>query len=308
MNELFSLIVNLLHTDACVVVPNLGGFVANRKAASVDARTGMFCPPSVQVVFNPKLNHNDGLLCQAWATRNNCTLAEASKQVAVVVEEVKNKINAKGTLSIAEFGTFRVKGKDYSFVSSIAQQGFSEGFGLQEFCLPTLKAARKNSGDGQLKKLVGVGVAAAALVAVLLVPSHNQMPFQNMASMLPVSFGNTQTVNTLASVSNTAVQVSEVAAALEVPAPKEEPKVEETANVSDGRFYVVLKCFSTDEEANSFVNKWQRRLSDKLDVVDVTEGFVAVACANTQNAELANRMMENVRKNSSFKDTFILYK
>lgn len=311
MKELFSLVIDLLHTDACVVVPNMGGFVANRKAASVDARSGLFCPPSVQVVFNPKLNHNDGLLCQAWAERNHCGLAEAAKQVAVVVEEVKKAINSKGTLFVPNFGTFRVNGNGYSFVSAIAQQGFSEGFGLQEFCLPTLKSVRhNNSSDGQLKKMIGVGVAAAALVAVLLVPSQNNQAFQNMASLLPVSFGNkAQTVNTLAAVANAAEQVSDLAATLEVPAPKEEPKVEEVAPAADnGRFYVILKSFSTTDEADSFVGKWQPRLSDKLDVLPVAEGFVVVACANTQNAEFANKMMENVRKNSSFKDTFILYK
>ncbi|MBQ4034620.1 MAG: hypothetical protein II623_04090 [Paludibacteraceae bacterium] len=303
MKELFSLVIDLLHSDACVVVPGLGGFVANRKAASVDARSGLFCPPSVQVVFNPKLNHNDGLLCQAWAARYRCSLVDAAKQVAVVVEDVKNTIAAKGSLCVPGFGTLRLHGRDYSFVSAIAQQGFSEGFGLQEFRLPTLKSNHRRT-DGQLKKLVGAGVAAAALAAVLLVPSYNQSAFQNMASLLPLSFNNTQTKFALSAVSKNAARVSEAAAAIEEPV---QESVEVAPATEDGRFYVVLKSFATTSEAEQFVEQWQPRLSDKLAVVPVTEGFVTVACANTQNPELANKMMENVRKNSSFKDTFILY-
>lgn len=308
MKELFSLIIDLLHTDACVVVPGLGGFVTNRRAASVDERSGLFCPPSVQVVFNPKLNHNDGLLCQAWAAYHNCSLVDASKQINAVVDEVKNTIAAKGALCVPGFGTLRIHGRSYSFVSGIDQQGFSESFGLQEFRLPAIEPEQRRS-TAQVKKVLGIGAVAAMMTAVLLVPTHNQTYLQNMASLLPISFNNSQTIKTLSTVTARASQISQAADALSVETTdKEEPALSQTPSSEGGLFYVVLKSFSTTAEADSFVGRWQPRLSDKLAVVPVTEGFVVVACANTANPELASKMMENVRSKSSFKDTFILYK
>ena len=55
-------ISDLLYTHDCVIVPNFGGFVGNRKSAELNKKTGSLSPPSKQILFNRKLTTNDGLL------------------------------------------------------------------------------------------------------------------------------------------------------------------------------------------------------------------------------------------------------
>lgn len=65
---MFSTIVELLARQTCVIIPQLGGFVVNDCAAKVV--DGKFFPPRKELVFNPKLIHNDGDLAHALMRRN----------------------------------------------------------------------------------------------------------------------------------------------------------------------------------------------------------------------------------------------
>lgn len=299
MNELFDIIAQLLRTETCVIVPDFGGFVANRKSAQVDAATGKFCPPMVQVVFNAKLKHNDGLVTQAWAARYNCSISEAGKQLKTVVSGLWQVLEQKGSVVIPQFGTLCVSQQGCSFVSSISQEGFSEAFGLQEFYVPALKP--QGGALAQARRYAGAGVAAA-LAAMLFFPFSKE-DVGNMASFFPVAPKTYCAAGTLNAVASSASQMDDAA---RIFAAKQERQ--QARNEEDARFYIVLKRFANAEDASAFVQQHQSRMSDNLTVMAITDNFYAVSCANTKNPDLAGRMMDNVRNNSSFKDTFILYK
>ena len=48
-------ISDLHYTHDCVIVPNFGGFVGNRKSAELNKKTGSLSPPSKQILFNRNL-------------------------------------------------------------------------------------------------------------------------------------------------------------------------------------------------------------------------------------------------------------
>ena len=52
----------LLMIHDCVILPGLGGFIANYKPAEIHPGQGTIHPPSKQILFNRQLVHNDGLL------------------------------------------------------------------------------------------------------------------------------------------------------------------------------------------------------------------------------------------------------
>ena len=64
-------ISDLLYRYDCVIVPDFGGFVANRIGAKVNNFTHTFSPPSKQLTFNSLLKHNDGLLANYIASSEN---------------------------------------------------------------------------------------------------------------------------------------------------------------------------------------------------------------------------------------------
>ena len=55
-------IKDLLLLHDCVILPGLGGFVANYRPAEFDRVRNTASPPSKHILFNRQLVHNDGLL------------------------------------------------------------------------------------------------------------------------------------------------------------------------------------------------------------------------------------------------------
>jgi hypothetical protein len=84
----------LLMQNSCVVIPSLGGFVANTVSATVDVRKGSIVPPQKALSFNRNLSNNDGLFVSKLAQKTSTTYNEADRSVANEVTQIKAKLNA----------------------------------------------------------------------------------------------------------------------------------------------------------------------------------------------------------------------
>ena len=74
-------IETLLLTNDCVIVPGLGGFVANHREARFDNNDNMFIPPYRTLGFNPKLSVNDSLLAQSYTETYDISYPEACNRI-----------------------------------------------------------------------------------------------------------------------------------------------------------------------------------------------------------------------------------
>ena len=78
----------------CVIIPKLGGFVCNERTAWYDEDKEEMVPPSRDVLFNPNLVYNDGLLAQEIMRAKGLDYTEAMKLVASeasnMIEELKS--------------------------------------------------------------------------------------------------------------------------------------------------------------------------------------------------------------------------
>lgn len=63
----------------CVIIPGFGGFVCNERPAWYDDDKEEMVPPSRDVLFNPNLTHNDGLLAQEIIRSAGLSFSEAMK-------------------------------------------------------------------------------------------------------------------------------------------------------------------------------------------------------------------------------------
>lgn len=63
----------------CVIIPGFGGFVCNERPAWYDDDKEEMVPPSRDVLFNPNLSHNDGLLAQEIIRSTGLSYSEAMK-------------------------------------------------------------------------------------------------------------------------------------------------------------------------------------------------------------------------------------
>ena len=81
MIELAQHIKTLLTDNDCVIVPELGGFIAYYTPAMWMEERNMFLPPTRMIGFNPQLKMNDGLLVQSYMAAENLNFSKASQRL-----------------------------------------------------------------------------------------------------------------------------------------------------------------------------------------------------------------------------------
>lgn len=116
MIEVAQYIEHLLRQHDCVIVPGLGGFIAQDCAATYIEEECCFLPPYRSVTFNPCLTMNDGLFVHEIAEQHHLSYDDALTAVNQAVNEIHKRILTKGKYKIAGVGTLEnVNAKSYEF-------------------------------------------------------------------------------------------------------------------------------------------------------------------------------------------------
>lgn len=106
----------LLLKHNCVVIPKLGGFIAQELPARYDEEEEMFLPPSRSVSFNSMLAINDGLLIERYIAQENLSYADASRLLATHVTQMKDRVALEGAVELIGIGTLTSNGENgYNF-------------------------------------------------------------------------------------------------------------------------------------------------------------------------------------------------
>ena len=88
----------------CVIIPGLGGFVCNGRSAWYDEENEEMVPPSRDVIFNPNLIHNDGLLAQEIMRARDLSYSEAMKHVEDEASSMVRQLKEGKPVEIARVG------------------------------------------------------------------------------------------------------------------------------------------------------------------------------------------------------------
>lgn len=95
----------LLQRKECVILPNLGAFIATRMPAAFDMERGLLLPPRREISFNPEVRADDGLLAHSVARRLGISFQEARLEVEREVGEFRSLLAAGRELELANIGT-----------------------------------------------------------------------------------------------------------------------------------------------------------------------------------------------------------
>ena len=104
MIELTKHIEILLLENDCVIVPELGGFIAHYQSACYEEAEGVFLPPVRTIGFNPQLTMNDGLLTQSYMQAYHTDFPDASRKIAKTVNKIKNTLYSEGVVNMQGIG------------------------------------------------------------------------------------------------------------------------------------------------------------------------------------------------------------
>ena len=125
-------ISELLFLHDCVIVPEFGGFVGNKKSAQLNKTTGSLTPPSKQILFNINLSTNDGLLITYIANQEGITQKIAKNHVELFANESNTKLSTSKILRIEKIGLFIVGKEGHIVFTQDTSINYSlDSFGMQ---------------------------------------------------------------------------------------------------------------------------------------------------------------------------------
>jgi len=177
-------IKELLLFHDCVIIPGLGGFIANYKSAEVNEMKKVISPPSKSILFNINLSHNDGLLIGHVSKKTGLGYKDAEKIVVTYADKIL-KITGTGVkFTIDELGFFYLDNhKKLQFQSELSTNFLLESYGFSDVYIRSIyqSAVRDSSlyisaemqGTNRRKKirrLVCTGIAASILAAMVMIP------------------------------------------------------------------------------------------------------------------------------------------
>ena len=136
-------IADLLYLHDCVIIPGLGGLVANPVPAVYDENVNMFYPPSKEIGFNINLKHNDGLLINHLTKTENISYDDAKNKINEYVETINRKLKNREIVSLGIVGELKKDNDGNILFSPNPLENFqSDSFGLTSFHLAPVIANR----------------------------------------------------------------------------------------------------------------------------------------------------------------------
>jgi|LauGreDrversion4_2_1035121.scaffolds.fasta_scaffold80771_2 hypothetical protein len=126
----------------CVVVPGLGGFVFHALPARYDSAALVLHPPGREVVFNPRLIHNDGVLAHALVVHAGMTYASALAAVEEEAAAMRRELTAGGTVVLDGVGRLYREEGVVRFVADAELEWILRSYGLQRLPLAPLVPQR----------------------------------------------------------------------------------------------------------------------------------------------------------------------
>lgn len=204
MNVLAKHIESLLISHNCVIVPELGGFVAGYVPATYLAEEYLFLPPKRSVGFNPSLSLNDGLLVQSYMYAYDVNFPEATAMIENTVNELKKELQNRGEVTLGNIGKIylSVDGR-YEFAHSESGILSPELYALDAFTITPAESKATNLDVEDEKESTRskksyilrinkqiVNYAAAAVVAIFFyimwaTPLSTISTTSNVASIIP---------------------------------------------------------------------------------------------------------------------------
>ena len=197
----------LLLSNDCVIVPELGGFMAHYVEARYDAEDGTFLPPLRTLGFNPQLKMNDSLLVQSYIEAYDISYPEALRRIEAEVAEVRQHLDAKGEYELNDIGTLRLN-EEGNLIFEPCEAGILTPtlYGLSSFEMQplaieeepetpqttTLDTESEDDGAITIKMswLRNVAAVAAAVVAFLMISapiSNSDTTDVQQSAFIPIS-------------------------------------------------------------------------------------------------------------------------
>lgn len=99
-------ITDLLCSNACVVIPDMGAFLIRQSPASANPFSGEVRPAGQTLFFNPAITTDDGLLTSQWREHFGTDYAGASALISACRQQILDQIRERRNYQLGKLGNF----------------------------------------------------------------------------------------------------------------------------------------------------------------------------------------------------------
>jgi hypothetical protein len=315
----------LLLVNDCVIIPDFGGFVLQNHPAVYERDAHRFCPAHKEMVFNPTLKHDDGLLTESYMQTYGMTFNQARSALKKDVVELKAALDKQGAVDLEAIGVFR-KEAETAMVFQPSTDRVQFGllsYGLATFYFPPARAAVENTPAASATSSEGVGrksgrviyapfsrtllYAAGVLIAAVVLSLAITTPIKEVNPVAyTASFAPSEMVRRMAP--------PDTAPAVDAPPPagyeKAETPAAETVSALPDKplptktYYVIIGSFRTENQAQTFMQQTAVASLQRVGIVRRGE-HIRVFAAKYDNRKEAENCLLAMRKDVRYKDVWL---
>ena len=323
----------LLLSNDCVIVPDLGGFMAHHVEARYDTEDGTFLPPLRTLGFNPQLKMNDSLLVQSYIEAYDISYPEALRRIEAEVAEIHQHLEAEGCFELNDIGMLSLNEEGHiTFEPCEAGILTPALYGLSSFEMPFIAAKEEKSSNSEPKAdivsiitdpeeaeesitiklswLRNVAAVAAAVVAFLMIgtPISNSDPTTQVqqSAFFPINTSHTSVQAENAEVpmldaDMTTQETDSISAKVKEAPANSEAKTEQTAPT----YCIVLASHVNEPNASDFVNQLNKKGFTEVRLLK-TSILRVVYGSYTSETEAHNALKSLRSKNENFEEAWVL--
>jgi hypothetical protein len=317
----------------CVIIPDFGGFVLQTCPAVYAGAAHTFYPPRKEIVFNPALSHNDGLLSGSYMQTYGMNFKEAQSALKRDVGKLKAELDRHSEVSSGRIGSLRKTEGVLIFQPGADVSLFSvSSYGLDPFYLPPVavrqpaepaNVAKPGSQSGRVIYLPVhrmairiAGMVAAAIILFLFVspPVEDVNPDSYTAGFIPSEMIPGKI--TPPESSAVPLQIPDEPATAENPPASmeaETPAVVKSSSRPDPEmkaagqktYYIIIGSFETERQANRFVSETTNTSGFKNAGIVKYNKNIRVYADKYDNRKDAEEYMYLLRANEKYKNAWL---
>ncbi|MEI7503023.1 MAG: SPOR domain-containing protein [Paludibacter sp.] len=296
MEKIYQHIEKLLAQHDYVVVPNLGGFVAQTNSAILFP--DRITPPQSTIGFNPLMHHSDGLLAIEIARTEGISYRTAIELIDSEIENVRKNLNDSKQFEFGNLGFLNLNESGNILFSPKQKAEFLPvNFGISDIYTSEIikhknKELKKITFSLPSKQVFKYAAAGALVFGLLFIsPNVNDMRRTNKAdfsSLIPLQFPQTTVVQDSTKNDSTSISLEEIT-------------VNDSCN-----FHVIVASLPTESSADKYCKILAEGHYAQAHVLPPSKIY-RVAIQSFSNREKAIEYMENLRlSDDQFETAWVL--
>lgn len=135
-------ITDLLFRHDCVIVPELGAFVAQSYPAELEPSTRMFRPGRKQLAFNSGMRRSDGLLIDYVSRTNAWSYERATQELKKAVRQWRNELAQGKKIRLEYIGQLYTEDGNIQFLPSLESNYQLDSYGMGMFYVHPINALK----------------------------------------------------------------------------------------------------------------------------------------------------------------------